>query len=66
MHLCIDMQRIFAEPTPWHTPWMDRVLPVIEELARSMRTAPSSRALFRPGGPTICREHGSVTTRAGT
>nr|WP_246691176.1 MULTISPECIES: cysteine hydrolase [unclassified Mesorhizobium] len=27
VHLCIDMQRMFAEPTEWHTPWMERVLP---------------------------------------
>ena len=27
IHLCIDMQRMFAEPTEWYTPWMDRVLP---------------------------------------
>ena len=27
IHLCIDMQRMFAEPTDWHTPWMERVLP---------------------------------------
>jgi nicotinamidase-related amidase len=33
IHLCIDMQNVFAEPTPWHTPWMARVLPVIEEIA---------------------------------
>jgi nicotinamidase-related amidase len=33
VHLCIDMQRVFAEPTAWHTPWMARVLPVIEEIA---------------------------------
>ena len=26
-HLCIDMQKMFAEPTEWHTPWMKRVLP---------------------------------------
>lgn len=26
------MQNMFAEATPWHTPWMGRVLPVIEEL----------------------------------
>jgi nicotinamidase-related amidase len=31
-HLCIDMQNMFAEATPWHTPWMGRVLPVIEGL----------------------------------
>jgi nicotinamidase-related amidase len=32
-HLCIDMQRMFAEDTPWHVPWMNRVAPQIEELA---------------------------------
>jgi nicotinamidase-related amidase len=29
-HLCIDMQNLFAELTPWHTPWMARVLPAVE------------------------------------
>src|SRR4051812_12087049 len=29
VHLCIDMQRMFAEDTPWRTPWMKRVLPVV-------------------------------------
>ena len=29
VHLCVDMQRLFAEDTPWRTPWMPRVLPVI-------------------------------------
>lgn len=28
-HLCIDMQRMFAEETQWHTPWMARVLPLV-------------------------------------
>lgn len=27
VHLCVDMQRMFAEPTEWHTPWLRRVLP---------------------------------------
>ena len=27
------MQNMFAEATPWHTPWMTRVLPVVEEIA---------------------------------
>ena len=26
-HLCVDMQRMFAEKTEWHTPWMPRALP---------------------------------------
>lgn len=33
VHLCIDMQRIFSADGPWPTPWMDRVLPVVAELA---------------------------------
>ena len=33
VHLCIDMQRIFAPDGPWPTPWIERVLPVVEELA---------------------------------
>jgi len=24
-HICIDLQNVFAEETPWHTPWMARV-----------------------------------------
>ena len=32
MHICVDMQRLFAEPTEWQTPWMDRVLPKVTEL----------------------------------
>jgi nicotinamidase-related amidase len=31
-HLCIDMQRLFAPDGPWPTPWMTRVLPVVEAL----------------------------------
>jgi nicotinamidase-related amidase len=33
VHLCIDMQRIFSHEGPWATPWMDRVLPVVTEIA---------------------------------
>ena len=33
LHLCVDMQNMFAEETPWHTPWMKRVLPVVAALA---------------------------------
>ena len=32
-HLCVDMQNLFAEETPWHTPWMARVLPVVTRIA---------------------------------
>lgn len=32
VHLCVDMQRMFAEETPWRAPWMPRVLPEVERL----------------------------------
>jgi nicotinamidase-related amidase len=44
VHLCIDMQRMFAEPTPWHVPWMKRVLPPILKIARAW---PSRTAFTR-------------------
>jgi len=32
VHLCIDMQNIFAPGGLWATPWMERVLPTIAEI----------------------------------
>jgi len=32
LHLCVDMQRLFAPGGPWAVPWTQKVLPVIEEL----------------------------------
>jgi nicotinamidase-related amidase len=31
-HLCVDMQRMFAEHTDWCTPWMPRVLPKVRRI----------------------------------
>jgi nicotinamidase-related amidase len=33
VHLCIDMQRIFAKGGVWETPWMERVVPAIVGIA---------------------------------
>ena len=33
LHLCVDMQRLFAPGGPWAVPWATKVLPAIEELA---------------------------------
>jgi nicotinamidase-related amidase len=33
LHLCVDMQRLFSTEGPWPTPWMNRVLPIVAELA---------------------------------
>lgn len=32
IHLCVDMQRLFAEETDWYMPWMKRVCPVVERV----------------------------------
>ena len=32
LHICVDMQRLFAEDTDWHTPWMGRVLPNVVQI----------------------------------
>jgi nicotinamidase-related amidase len=32
VHLCVDMQRMFAEQTDWHAPWMAKVLPEVVQL----------------------------------
>lgn len=33
VHLCVDMQHLSSSEGPWHTPWMDRVLPIVTNLA---------------------------------
>ena len=32
VHLCVDMQRLFADGSPWATPWMKRVLPKVHDI----------------------------------
>jgi nicotinamidase-related amidase len=32
VHLCVDMQRMFAEPTEWTMPWSEKVLPQVTAL----------------------------------
>ena len=42
VHLCVDMQRMFAERTDWKMPWLGRVLPNI----RSIASAHPERTIF--------------------
>jgi nicotinamidase-related amidase len=32
-HICVDMQRMFAEDTPWQVPWMKAVSPQVVEIS---------------------------------
>lgn len=34
-HICVDAQRMFAEDTPWHLPWMAKVLPQLLEVSEN-------------------------------
>ncbi|UVK57371.1 cysteine hydrolase (plasmid) [Mesorhizobium sp. AR02] len=34
VHICVDMQRMFQEDTPWALPWMPKVLPNIVTLCK--------------------------------
>lgn len=56
-HLCVDMQNLFAEDTPWRTPWMARVLPNVVSLTR----ARPERTIFTRFVPAhdVCEAQGS-------
>ena len=56
IHLCLDMQRMFARDGPWPTPWMERVLPNLVRLCERIaertvftRFIPPLRATDMPG-----------------
>ena len=72
VHLCLDMQLMFAEGGPWPTPWMERVLPSVVRLAEKTqrqtvftRFIPPIRAEDMPGmwrafyrkWPQVTRQH---------
>ena len=38
VHLCVDMQRMFAEGTDWKMPWLERVLPNIVSITSTPGT----------------------------
>jgi nicotinamidase-related amidase len=42
VHLCVDMQRMFAEDTEWKMPWLERVVPNI----LSITSAHPERTIF--------------------
>ncbi len=50
-HLCVDMQNLFAEDSPWHTPWMKRVLPVVTAIAERHADRTIFTRFIPPAGP---------------
>jgi nicotinamidase-related amidase len=51
VHLCVDMQRLFAEPTPWQAPWMERVLPQVVRLVEPCPERTIFTRFIPAGGP---------------
>jgi nicotinamidase-related amidase len=60
VHLCVDMQRMFAEETEWHTPWMERVLP---NVVRVVEIDPSRTIFTRFVPPTSPEDAGGTWRR---
>jgi nicotinamidase-related amidase len=59
-HVCVDMQRMFADDTPWRTPWMPRVLP---EVVRLVEAAPQRTIFTRFAPPRSADEAGGTWRR---
>jgi nicotinamidase-related amidase len=51
VHLCIDMQNIFAKGGVWETPWMERVLPAIVRIASEYRERTVFTRFITPENP---------------
>src|SRR5712671_5938857 len=62
VHLCVDMQRMFAEATEWKMPWLERVLPNIASIA----SAHPERTIFTRFIPAQKRGQGVGMWRGAT
>jgi nicotinamidase-related amidase len=51
VHLCVDMQRIFAKGGIWETPWMERVLPIIVAIAARYSARTVFTRFISPASP---------------
>ena len=56
VHLCIDMQNIFARGNIWETPWMERVLPVIADIAARFAKRTVFTRFITPENTQLCKE----------
>ena len=65
VHLCIDMQTLFAERTDWHVPWLERVLPTVIRLAEAHPERTYSHVSYRPNSQRMREARGGAITRTG-
>lgn len=69
-HICVDMQRLFADQTAWHTPWLARIVPAVTSLVAAhpgetffTRFIPPHRADEAHGAWRAYYEHWDSITR---
>ena len=55
IHLCVDMQRMFADDTEWHTPWLKRVLPNVVSIVELAPTRTVFTRFVPPKSPEDVR-----------
>jgi|GEM_PF-820434 len=65
VHLCVDMQHLFAEETAWRVAWLPRVLPAVVEMRAGMRRGRCSPVSHHLPNPMRRRVHGAPFTSAG-
>src|SRR3569623_724955 len=51
IHLCVDMQNIFAPGGLWQTPWMERVLPTIASVVSRYQARTKFSRFITPENP---------------
>jgi len=53
LHVAVDMQRLFAEPTAWHTPDLMAILPVVERLSAASPERTVFSRFITPRNPEV-------------
>ena len=65
LHVCVDMQRLFAAGGPWPIPWLERFFRRSRKPFRNMPARRCSRGLFLPTDLVKALEAGRVIIGAG-
>lgn len=50
-HICVDVQMMFAQPTEWYAPWLNRVLPAMEAIVEQQPARTIFTRFIPPASP---------------
>jgi len=53
LHVAVDMQRLFAEPTAWHTPELMTILPLVERITAASPERTVFSRFITPRNPEV-------------